>query len=124
MSCDQNAVTSVSRVLTSCSGTKLFRSTCWLAAPTHMIRRSSTICALSPSALSSASVLVLKPVCGFLHGGLFTKDDRTGLHVTLDLEVSSEATEGEFGSCRVIREGWGLDKMLSTPEFWRAGAQD
>ena len=26
----------------------------------------------------------LKPLCGFLHGGLFTKDNRAGLDVTLD----------------------------------------
>ena len=34
-----------------------------------------------------------KPLSGFLHCGLFTKHNRTGLGVTLDLAMSSEATE-------------------------------
>ena len=38
----------------------------------------------------------LKPLCGFHHGGLFTKDNGTGLDVTLDSKVSSKTTECGF----------------------------
>ena len=39
----------------------------------------------------------LEALRGFLHGGWLTKDSGTWLDVTLDLEVSSETTECEFG---------------------------
>ena len=32
----------------------------------------------------------------FFHGGLFTQNNRAGLDVTVDLEMSSETTECEF----------------------------
>ena len=38
----------------------------------------------------------LRPLCGFRHGCLFTKNDWTGLNITLNLKVSSETTDCEF----------------------------
>ena len=108
MSCDQNPMTSASNVLASSSRTKLIRSTCWLAAPTCMVRRSLTVCTLRPSALSSAKggSNVAELACGLLHGGLFTRDNKCG-----------------FDRYRAILGKPGPGKMPSTLGSWRVGAQ-
>ena len=41
------------------------RSTCWLAAPTHMVRRSLTVCAPRPSALTRVEAMSRNPYVVF-----------------------------------------------------------
>ena len=98
MSCDQNAVTPVSRVLASLVWDKAHAKHVLAGCTnTHGKEIANSLRAESFRIEFGKRVRnALKPLCGLLHGGLFTEDDRTGLHVTLDLEVSSETTEGEF----------------------------
>ena len=98
MSCDQNALTPVSRVLASLIWYKA-HSKHVLAGCTNTHGKEIANSLRAESFRIEFGKLggnALKPLCGFHHGGLFTKDNGTGLDVTLDSKVSSKTTECGF----------------------------
>ena len=79
-----------------------------------MASRSFTACALSPSALRSACVggNFLKALCCFLHGGLLSQNNRAGLNVSMELQMSSQAAECECDLVLELRWNGGPGKSL------------
>ena len=96
-------MTSVSNLLASSFGTKLMRSTCWLAAPTYMMRRSLTVCAGMPSALGSVRVAEMSGKWSSpwwaLHRG-----QQDCFAVLLNVEMSTKAVECGFDWLKQLRE--------------------
>ena len=82
-----------------------------------MVRRSLTVLRVE---LSEGGCDVPESACGFLHGGLFTKNNKAGIAVSLNVEMPTEAVECGVDFFNQLK---GLGMMLSTPESWRAGAQ-
>ena len=59
-------------------------------------------------------------VCVFFHGGLFTKDLRTGLAVSLNVEMSSKTIEGGF---EIVEESLG-DRVRARSSDGSGGSRD
>ena len=64
---------------------------------------------------------VVESACGLLRGGLFTKNNRTGFAVTLNVKMSTEASECWFDFIETILGGRGAGVVPSTPGSWRVG---
>ena len=96
--CDQNPTTSVSNFLTSCSENKVHAEQMLAGCATYMVRKIiDSLCVETLSIeLGKGSSNVVESACGFLHGGLLNKNNRTGVAVTLNVKMSTEATECRF----------------------------
>ena len=66
---------------------------------------------------------VTKSSRGFLHRGVFTKNNKTGFAVTLDVKMSSEATECWFDLVEQFLGDWVQAGMPSRTGFRRVEAQ-
>ena len=90
-----------------------------------MVSRSFTACTFESLGVEVCQCggNFLKALCCFLNGGLLSQNNRAGLNISMDLQMSSQATECECGPCLGTQVGWGPGKSLSTlVSWWDCGA--